>query len=156
MFNLDIVNAFSTSTVSILKDYCQASVRAKGSVMIRRSSAPIMGVGIFIGIFGDISGRILVSMPSDTSFKLASVLNGEIIDKVDDIYIATLKEFTNTVTGMAINQLSTKDINLDMTTPTIMIGEHISMVERTSEKILVVNYETTLGNLSIDIILSEE
>lgn len=156
MFNLDVVNAFSMGTVSILRDYCGVKVSRNGNVQIQHAVSKINGFGIFIGIFGAVSARILVTMNNKTAFNLASVLNGEEMDKLDDIFVATLKEFTNTVCGVAINQLSTKGIDLDMTTPTIIMGEHVTLMERTEEKILVVNLDTSMGTIKLNIIIQEE
>lgn len=155
MFNIDLVNSFSTATVSILKSYCGVKVE-KGDVVVKRSVSPLQGVGVFIGITGDISGRILFDMERETASKLVSLLNEEVIESINDIFIATMKEFTNMSAGVAINHLSTVGIDLDMTTPTIIMGEHMSLVEAASERILNVNYISDIGTIGLNIILHEE
>lgn len=154
MFNLDIVNAFSTATVTILKNYCNTTVD-KGEIRITHSPTPIAGVGIFVGIIGEYDGKVLFAMEQDTAFKLVSVLNEEAMSSIDDIFVGTVKEFANMAAGVAINELSTKDVNLDMTPPTVLIGEHTSVVEKTSESILSINYLTNIGRIRLSVLLSE-
>ena len=116
MFDLDVVNAFSKGTVIILKSYFNSKV-LKGDVRIYRNANHVGGVIVFIGITGDLSGRLMFNMSKSTAFKLASALNSESITIIDDIFVSTIKEFVNMVAGSAINDLYTKHIDLDMTPP---------------------------------------
>lgn len=155
MFDLSVVNAFSASAVTILKSYCHTGVR-KGNVIVKNSFSPLMGLGVFIGINGSLDGKLMIDMEKDTAFALASKLNEETIDSVDDIFIATIKEFANMVAGGAINELSTRNIDLDMTTPTLFMGEHMSIVEQMSEEILVITYDTDFGCIAMNLIIKKK
>ncbi len=154
MFDLDVVNAFSAATVVVLKNYCNASV-TKGDVRIRATSSSIGGLAVFVGITGDLSGKLLFNMNKETSLELASVLNNEEIIEVDDIFVATIKEFTNMVAGGAINTLSTKHIDLDMTPPSIMISNQISLVEYGASQMLSISYSTGLGNITLYLLFDD-
>ena len=110
MFDLDVVNAFSKGTVIILKSYFNSKV-LKGDVRIYRNANHVGGVIVFIGITGDLSGRLMFNMSKSTAFKLASALNSESITIIDDIFVSTIKEFVNMVAGSAINDLYTKHID---------------------------------------------
>ena len=152
MFDLDVVNAFSKGTVIILKSYFNSKV-GKGNVRIYRNANHVGGVIVFVGITGDLSGRLMFNMSKATAFKLASILNMESITTIDDIFIATIKEFVNMVAGSAINDLSTKHIDLDMTPPAILMSEQMSMLEKENDKILSINYKTELGEIFMNLIL---
>ncbi len=155
MFDLPVVNAFSSSAVTILKSYCRTGV-SKGDVIVKNSFSPLMGVGVFIGITGMLDTKLMLDMEKDTAFNLASKLNEETIDSIDDIFIATVKEFANMVAGGAINELSTRGIDLDMTTPTLFMGEHMSIVEKANEEILVINYDTDIGCIAMNLIIKKK
>ena len=86
MFDLDVVNAFSKGTVIILKSYFNSKV-LKGDVRIYRNANHVGGVIVFIGITGDLSGRLMFNMSKATAFKLASALNSESITIIDDIFV---------------------------------------------------------------------
>ena len=152
MFDLDVVNAFSKGTVIILKSYFNSKV-GKGDVRIYRNANHVGGVIVFVGITGDLSGRLMFNMSKATAFKLASALNMESITTIDDIFIATIKEFVNMVAGSAINELSTKHIDLDMTPPAILMSEQMSMLEKENDKILSINYKTELGEIFMNLVL---
>ncbi|MBI4979158.1 MAG: chemotaxis protein CheX [Spirochaetes bacterium] len=153
MFDINIVNTFSTSTVRTLKSYNDGSV-SKGNVIVKNSFSPLMGVGVLIAFAGDLDGRALFDMDKPTAFNLASMLNGERIEAVDDIFIATVKEFTNMVVGGAVNELSTRNIDVTITTPTLLMGEHMSLVEKAAEQILVINYDTDIGIIALNLVFS--
>ena len=146
MFDLDVVNAFSKGTVIILKSYFNSKV-GKGDVRIYRNANHVGGVIVFVGITGDLSGRLMFNMSK------ATALNMESITSIDDIFIATIKEFVNMVAGSAINDLSTKHIDLDMTPPAILMSEQMSMLEKENDKILSINYKTELGEIFMNLIL---
>lgn len=152
MFDLDIVNAFSVSSVVILKNYCNAYVQ-KGRVRILPTTTSMSGMAVFVGITGDLSGRILFNMNKETALKVASILNDEDLLEVDDIFVATIKEFTNMVAGGAINDLSTKHIDLDLTPPSIMISSKMSLIDYGASQMLAVEYNTDLGPISLNILL---
>ena len=152
MFDLDVVNAFSKGTVVILKSYFNSNV-GKGSIKIHRNANHVGGVIVFIGFNGDLSGRLMFNMSKATAFKLASALNMESITVIDDIFISTIKEFVNMVAGSAINELSTKHIDLDMTPPAILMSDQLSMLEKENDKILSICYKTELGEIFMNLII---
>lgn len=152
MFDLDVVNAFSKGTVIILKSYFHSKV-GKGDIRVFKNANHVGGVIVFVGITGDLSGRLMFNMSKATAFKLASILNMENIASIDDIFIATIKEFVNMVAGSAINDLSTKHIDLDMTPPAILMSEQMSMLEKENDQILSINYKTELGDIFMNLIL---
>jgi chemotaxis protein CheX len=152
MFDLDVINAFSKSAVSILTKSCHIKVRS-GKIRVFENINHIGGVIAFLGITGTLNGRIILNMKKETSFKVASELNNETIDTLDDIYIATIKEVTNLISGSAINILSREHIDLNMTTPAILISENLFMFEKNEDKILSICYDTDYGNIHLHIIL---
>ena len=152
MFDLDVVNAFSKGTVVILKSYFHSKVQ-KGDIKVLKNANTVGGVIVFVGITGDLSGRLMFNMDKHTAFKLASLLNMEEITSVDDIFIATIKEFVNMVAGAAINDLYTKHIDLDMTPPAILMSDQISMLEKDGEQTLMMEYITEFGNIIMNLIL---
>lgn len=95
----------------------------------------------------------MFNMSKATAFKLASALNMESITVIDDMFISTIKEFVNMVAGSAINELSTKHIDLDMTPPAILMSDQLSMLERENDQILSICYKTELGEIFMNLII---
>ncbi len=151
MFELDIINAFSKSAVYILRKSCNLNVKS-GSLKIIENVNHIGGIVSFLGITGALSGRIILNMPRETSFKIASELNLEEIISIDDIFISTIKEVTNLISGRAINLLSLNNIDLNMTPPALLISDNLFFFERMEDKILNICYDTDYGKINLNII----
>lgn len=149
MFDLDIINIFSRSTVSLLRDTCNIEVY-NGNITIHENFGYIKGITAFVEIIGDLQGRIVINMEEDTSFKLTSALNDE---DIDDIHIATMKELVNMIAAGTINSLSLFHINLDITPPAIVISDNLFMLEKEGEPILSICYETSIGSIYINLLL---
>lgn len=154
MFDLDVVNAFSVGTVVVLKNYCLTNVK-KGQVKLHKNSSSVKGLTVFVGITGDLTGKLIFNLKKETAFKLVSSLNREPINKTNDIFVATMKEFTNLVAGAAINELSKKHIDLDMTPPSIIISDEMSMIKEGSNQVLSVSYETDIGSIMLSLIFDD-
>jgi len=152
MFDLDIINIFSRSTVSLLRDTCNIEVY-NGNITIHEHFGYLKGITAFVEIIGDLKGKIVINMEEDTSFKLASALSDDDIDDIDDIHIATMKELVNMIAAGTINSLSLFHINLDITPPAIVISDNLFMLEKEGEPILSICYETSIGSIYVNILL---
>lgn len=155
MFDLYVVNAFSKSTVNIIKKFSASRVR-KGEIKIYKNIINnVGGVVVFVCITGDLEGRLIFSMTKETALKLASALNMERMKNINDLFIATLKEFVNMVAGGAISEVADKKIDLDMTPPTILMSREVAVFEKMDDKILSINYKTDIGDIFMNLHISE-
>ena len=151
MFDLDIVNIFSRNTVSLLRDTCNIEIY-NGNITIHEHFGYMKGVIAFVEIIGDLQGKILISMEEETSCKLASALSFEDVSSTDDIQ-ASMKELVNMIAGSTINSLSLFHINLDITPPAIVVSDNLFMLEKERTPILFIRYETSIGNIYMNLIL---
>ncbi len=155
MFDLDIVNSFSKATVSIIKNYSDTKI-SKGDIKIHKNSNHIAGVIVFLGITGDLNGRLMFNMSKETSLKLVSILNKEALNTIDDLFISTIKEFSNMVGGKAISDLSKRHIDLDITVPAILMSDQVFMLEKGGDEILSVEYKTDFGSIFMSLTLFQD
>lgn len=155
MFDLDVVNAFSKSAVSLLRNSCSIEIHS-GNISIHQSLNHIRGIIAFVGIIGDFEGRILINMEKKASFSISSALNNEEINSIDEIHISSMKELANMIAAGAINELALLHISLDITPPAILISENLFIFESQSEEILTICYNTNIGNIYINIIIFDK
>lgn len=106
---------------------------------------------IIIGLSGSMKGNVALSMPYDTAEKIASaMMMGMEIEKMDEISVSALGEMANMVCGQAAIELSSQDISIDITPPTVIHGDrlkaYISQVETT-----VVEISSALGSIELNL-----
>lgn len=78
---------------------------------------------VFMGIVGDLSGHILMSMDEKTGKSLASeMMGGMEIAEVDELVISAVGELCNMIMGNACASLGTDDTDVDITPPTMVEG----------------------------------
>ncbi|MBN8215422.1 MAG: chemotaxis protein CheX [Spirochaetes bacterium] len=151
--NLEYINAFTMSMWDILKNYLNIDSR-KGAVEVKANTAPFKGVAVLVGITGTTTGKVIFDMDRDTGFRLTTKFNDEFHSEVNDIFIATLKEFGNVVCGKAITNMGKAGDGLDLTTPTLILGEHMVLAEERGTEIIMVSFHTDIGQIDINVIIN--
>ena len=98
----------------------------------------------------------MFNMSKETSLKLVSILNKEALNTIDDLFISTIKEFSNMVGGKAISDLSKRHIDLDITVPAILMSDQVFMLEKGGDEILSVEYKTDFGSIFMSLTLFQD
>lgn len=104
-----------------------------------------------VGLSGKIKGNVALSMPYDTARKIAStMMMGMEVTEIDEISVSALGEITNMICGQAVMELSSQELPIDITPPTVIHGDKIkaiiSQVETT-----VVEMSSSLGNIELNL-----
>ncbi|MFA0815171.1 MAG: chemotaxis protein CheX [Anaerofustis sp.] len=83
---------------------------------------------VVIGLVGDISGNFYMSMDSQTSNDIAKALMGgmEIEEGLNDLVTSAISELGNMISGNACIGISSMNLEVDITPPTVIIGDQIS------------------------------
>lgn len=77
-------------------------------------------ISVLIGFIGDIKGRIIIDSVQPTFSGLASKMFGMPIE--GEMLESFTGEFGNMVAGTVCTFLGTQNINIDITPPTVMVG----------------------------------
>lgn len=77
-------------------------------------------IGVLIGFIGDIKGRIIIDSIQSTFSGLASKMFGMPIE--GEMLESFTGEFGNMLAGTICTYVGAKNINIDITPPTVMVG----------------------------------
>ncbi len=104
-----------------------------------------------IGLVGDIRGNVAFSLSQETAMKIVSMMMvGRPVTEFDSIVRSAIGELANMITGKASIFLSTKGVNIDISPPSIIIGEDIFFIISPIQTVAV-NMDTELGKIEVNI-----
>jgi Predicted inhibitor of MCP methylation, homolog of CheC len=132
-----IVDAFVDSTVGMVQDITGISF-ASGQAASESQLGPGENVMILIGITGNIRGNAVVNMTSAVALQIAgAMMMDPELPEIDEIAQSALCELCNMVVGNAVTTLSQSGISMDITPPTILMGQNMQYRVDKSEIICV-------------------
>lgn len=150
----EFVIPFVESAIVVLKEMCMIDDIQRGQLTAKKGAVITKGVAPLIGVTGNISGRVVYDMDTQTAIKLAGVMNGEEFTGWDDLVESTIEEFANIVTGQALSGLNNKGIKVDLTPPVLFTGQNMK-IAKTKLITLIVPLEMSIGLLEVNVSLQD-
>lgn len=123
-----------------------------GKPVLKKNGVPEYEVSSIIGISGDVTGCVVITLCEKTALQLASALIGDELPGMDDDCIDAIGEIANMVAGSAKNGFPVDATSLSV--PTVVIGKH-QVNYPSAIPIISVPCETTEGMFGVDIALKE-
>ena len=152
--NAEFVNPFIKASRDILVQMTGISSEM-GSVYIKDKSFLMPNVVIMIGITGDFKGQAVVSMSEGIAFRIASNMMGGLpVAALDEITKSAISELGNMILGNAATLLYNLNIKIDITPPTLLIGDKIS-ISLANMKTICIPLKTEFGIIELDISTKE-
>ncbi|WP_099468805.1 chemotaxis protein CheX [Konateibacter massiliensis] len=147
------VNPFVESFTSVMPQLGFTSI-VKGNLSAKGKELISSGVIIIVGIVGTIKGNVVYSIDMESAKKIASqMMMGMPVESLDDMAKSALSELTNMLTANAATFFSQLDIPIDISTPTLLHGENVT-VEMSSNKVLCI--QLLADQIPVDINISFE
>ncbi|MBQ5781212.1 MAG: chemotaxis protein CheX, partial [Spirochaetaceae bacterium] len=131
----------------------QSPIR-RGEINLKSTATPVLGVAAFVGLAGDVEGRVLFDMSRITALKIASTMNGEQMIHIDEMVKSTISELANMIVGSAVTRLQETGFNFDLTPPAIIVGDNMEITSQRMEA-LVVPMVTPQGVVEINVAVRE-
>lgn len=154
--NVDYINPFISAIASIFKMTAGIECKA-GRPYIRESPYTGGEVAIFIGITGDIKGQVIFTLSQVDACKIASgMMGGMSVPELDEMARSAISEATNMISGNAATGLSAKGITVDITPPTLLMGQKMQISTQKMITFCVPMDFTPDGKLEIDIAMSDQ
>lgn len=150
---VEYINPFVDSAFHILASTVSEHIE-KGELRLGTLKNSMKGVVIIVGLAGQVSGRVILDMDTETALKIASAMNEEILEEFDELVSATLTELGNMITGSAITKLHDMGFQFDLTPPALFFGKNIQVMESKMET-LIVPLELPQGELNINVAIKE-
>ena len=148
--NIDIIQAFSGATV----DTFNQMLSTEPSVLkpyLKGAGERLYGVSGIIGLGGENSGIVVMTLPEVTACKSVGEFVGMPFDMVDADVIDGVKEFVNIIVGAAKSRLAEKGYQYDLGLPKIILGDNYINDHGSDSKSIVVPFESKFGDFSLDI-----
>jgi len=149
--NIEYINPFIEASQTVLKQV--ANVDAKlGKVYLR--SSPYMGesVLIIVGITGKMRGQAIFTMSKKVAFMIASAMMfGMPVEELNEISKSAISELTNMILGNTATLLYNKGIGIEITPPSLLLGENLQISQSKMQTICVPLFLTDTDTLEIDI-----
>ncbi len=125
--NVEYINPFIEASKNILKDVCQISIQLD-KPYLKEPKYKGNFILIIIGVTGEIRGQVVISLKEETGCLLASkMMMGMSVPELNDMAKSAISELANIVLGNAATLFSKKGISLDITPPSICLGDNISI-----------------------------
>ncbi len=149
--NIEYINPFIEASQTVLQQV--ASIDAKlGKVFLRSSPYKGEAVVIMVGITGKMRGQTIFTMSKETAFKIASAMMcGMPVEELNEISKSALSELTNMILGNAATLLYNKGIGIEITPPSLLLGENLSISQSKMQTICIPLYLTDTEILEIDL-----
>jgi len=144
------VNPFVESFVTVMPQLGFHDVK-KGKLGVKSRDLIASGLIIIVGIVGELRGNIVYCIGIEDAKKVAStMMMGMPVSDFDDLSRSALSELTNMLTANAATSFSRMGIVIDISTPTLLYGENIS-VEMSSNQVLSVELIVDEMPIEVDI-----
>jgi chemotaxis protein CheX len=156
---VEYINPFVEISYKVLQEVLGGAQVTRGQLYLKSTAMPVMGVAALVGLAGDVEGRVLFDMTTDTALKIASKMNNEDLAVFDDLAKATISELANLITAQAVTKLHELGFKFDLTPPALFAGEkmEIAALGNTSENVeaLIVPLITEFGKVEINVAIRE-
>lgn len=119
--NAEHINPFLIAATKILKDMCFVDVKI-GKPYVKNTDFTDNTVVIIIGITGEIRGQAMIAFPNHVACDIASKMIMMPVTQLDELSTSAVCELGNMIMGNTATIFSTKGIGIDITPPTLSIG----------------------------------
>jgi chemotaxis protein CheX len=151
---VEYINPFIEASQLVVKMLCGTEVRL-GKIYLRRSNSLMNQAVVMIGVIGKIKGQVCFELSIDTTKKIASAMMGGIpIMELDEISKSAVSEMVNMIMGNTSTIFANKNINIDITPPSLLIGEKIELLNKVSTIVVPLELEG-LGTIAINVAAEE-
>jgi chemotaxis protein CheX len=144
----EYINPFIAAVNNIFPQLGFEEIRKK-NVSVKKNNVERSGILMMLGIVGDIEGNIAYYLSFEDAKKIAAkMMMQEDLEELNDIAKSALSELSNMLTANASINLSQKNINVDITTPSTLFGQSFSLDMNTDSFISI---EMIVDDMLIDI-----
>lgn len=151
---VEFINPFIKATTEVLRQIANIEFQT-GKPYIKASPYMAKNLIIVVGITGEIRGQAVISMDEKLAMQIASaMMMGMPVNELDELSKSALSELGNMIMGNSATLLFNSGINIDITPPTLMMGENLS-ISSGSMRTVCVPLNCNLGDISLDLSVKE-
>jgi len=152
--NAEYVNPFLKASIEVLRMAAQIVLNISKPFLSDSPNAT-ESLNIVVGITGEIRGQAVISMSTDMAKIIASnMMMGMPVLEIDEMAQSALSELGNMIMGNSATLFCNSGINIDITTPTLVLGEYSSNLSGQTTTITV-PLEGPQGHININISMKD-
>jgi chemotaxis protein CheX len=153
--SVNFIDPFIESVCGVMPQLGFCSVQP-GEPTVISNKVVDTGVIIVVGIVGDVKGNIAYKMDFESAFKIAStMMMCDPLSELDDIAQSALGELTNMLTANAATEFSKIGIRADISTPTMLQGNNITL-KMSTDSITCIRFSVDDVHVDINISLEKQ
>lgn len=123
--NIEYINPFIEASQTVLKQIANLDARL-GKVYLKESPYKSDNIVILVGLTGAIRGQAIFTMSKILAMKIAScMMFGMPVVELDEISRSAISELSNMILGNASTLLYNKGLNVDITPPSLLMGDNM-------------------------------
>lgn len=150
----EYINPFIESAQSVVNMLLGIEIKL-GKVYLKSSPFLVNQTVIIIGIIGKIKGQVYFELATDSAKKIASaMMGGMTIVELDEMSKSAVSEMVNMIMGNTSTAFAKKNIKVDITPPTLLMGEKIEISSKTPTIVVPLELEG-LGTIAINVAVEE-
>ena len=123
----EYINPFIEASMNIVHQTTGFSPKL-GNIFVKEEPYTKENLVVLIGLTGQIMGIAVITFNRFTALRIASsMMMGMPVEELDEIAKSAIGELCNMILGNTATIFSQKGIEIDITPPTIFIGDNIQM-----------------------------
>jgi chemotaxis protein CheX len=150
------INPFLTAVHTVLKEVLPDIQMSREP--LRKINSPIatQGCAAFIGLTGEVEGRVILDMNKETAIKIAAAMNDEDMTEFDAMVASTINELSNMIIGSAITSLNNIGAAFDITAPTMFTGNSVELIDGDSlGEAVIIPINSSYGEVLLNIAIKD-
>ena len=149
--NIEYINPFIEASQTVLKQV--ASLDAKlGKVYLKTAPYRSEDIIIMVGLTGKIRGQAIFSMNREFGMKIASsMMMGMPVVEFDEMSKSAISEMANMIMGNAATLLYNRGINIDITPPSLLMGENLQITPNKMKTICIPMVINETDKIELDV-----
>ena len=151
--DVDHINPFIQASRTVMKSVANTDV-SLGKVYLKSSPYSSETIVIVVGLMGELRGQVIFSMNKSVALKIASaMMMGMPITELDEMSKSAIAESANMILGNAATLLYDKGIKIEITPPSLMMGDNIQISTPNMKTLCIPLILSTGGTIELDIAL---
>ena len=150
----EIINPFLSAAMQMLKDVSQVETTL-GKPNVKEAHFEEDTIVIMIGITGEMKGQVMLAFPNDVACLVSGNMCMMPATEMNELYMSAICELGNMIMGNAATIFSIKGIGIDITPPTICVGD-VTFTTSVSQNISIPLHAGDEHTIDVNVAVKED
>lgn len=150
----DYINPFIESTIAVFSTMVGIEP-TKDKLYIKKGEQAAHDVSGVIGLAGQASGSVIISMPEDLTLEIVSKFIGEEKTEIDEEVVDAIGELINMIAGSSKKVFSEKGLRFKISIPNVIVGKGHKIRKPSGVPCLGVRFKVKDKSFVIEVMLKE-